>query len=96
MNSGNWKAVAHGKAQAGDWGHESQCVFGESSSDEWESLHWVEEGFEKKKSLVTLSRELKKAIGDVEEAKVLRDGNLLVIRQTKEQNSRLQWIVSFC
>lgn len=36
-------------------------------------------------SPVTLSRELKKKIGDVEVVKILRDGQLLLICRTEEQ-----------
>lgn len=47
-------------------------------------------------SPIALSREVKKKIGEVEMAKVLRDGNLLIICKTEEQKNKAMLIESIC
>lgn len=45
---------------------------------------------------IALSRELKKKVGEVETAKILRDGNLLIICKTEEQKNKALKIESVC
>lgn len=47
-------------------------------------------------SPIALSRELKKKVGEVETAKILRDGNLLIICKTEEQKNKALKIESVC
>lgn len=47
-------------------------------------------------SPIVLSRELKKKFGEVTLAKVLRDGNLLIIVKTEEQKNKVLHTESIC
>ncbi len=47
-------------------------------------------------SPIALSRELKKKLGEVDTAKILRDGNLLVICKTEEQKNKALKIDNVC
>ncbi len=47
-------------------------------------------------SPIALSRELKKKLGEVDTAKILRDGNLLVICKTEEQKNKALKIYNVC
>lgn len=47
-------------------------------------------------SPIALSRELKKKFGDVQLAKILRDGNLLIVVKTEEQKNKVLNAESIC
>lgn len=59
-------------------------------------LKFGKEGEHVNLSPITLSRELRKKLGEVEMAKILRDGNLLTMCKTEEWKNKALLIVSIC